>query len=517
MIREHPLLGSGPASFSLNYPYLSNGDPAGAVHSHNVLLEIALESGVAGLIAAALAGAGALAILTRLWRHGTGHDRLVAAAVAGALASFVVNGMADALHLFPEILFALGALMAIAVRSGADLGDELSLRPWYYRLGLNRALPLAPFALAAAMLLVWSRIDLAAGYYSRSISFASQHDWVASALEANRAHTTDPGLAIYPVQEALSLEMAQENGQDNTGRQRAIDLLNRALAVEPRSSITRLDLAPLLEADGQHLAAVDQTTLMVAGAPRDSLVLLAAGVMEEGAHPEQAIADYASAMAESPRIADSPFWQTTAFRRRNFKVIVQQALSKAEGEDSSSGPDAVRQIVSEAAGVDVPSAGQGGALVAKVDLARRLIRGGRSDEAATILAPVGRAHPDDPSIRLALGELDEARGDLRAARGEWLAGAYLGDVESIMHLGDTSPSGRVPARIRELGHWGLADLWDRQFSLAVQHYRFAYRRQEPLPIVLPGDWLNALPALYSRLQSAVDRWDAGETAQPGRQ
>jgi hypothetical protein len=84
-----------------------------------------------------------------------------------------------------------------------------------------------------------------------------------------------------------------------------------------------------------------------------------------------------------------------------------------------------------------------------------------------------------------------------------------------MDLGDTSPGGKVPAKIIQLGNWGLADLWGRQFGLAVQHYRFAYRRQEPLPIVLPGDWLNALPSLYPRLKSAVERWQPEDAANGG--
>jgi len=527
MIRAHPLLGSGPGSFSLNYPYFSNGDPAGAVHSHNVPIEIAVESGFLGLLAAALVLATAVATIWRTWKRGTRAQRYLVASVAGAFANFAVSGTADALHLFPEILFGLAMLMAIAVRVSRQ--DACTSGPPHCSSlagGLvSGMMRVTPLALGVALLLAWFRIDQANVHYARSIEFAGRQRWPEAAAEAERAGTLDPAMPLYYAQAGVTLSLEAERiapgdiaAQERAGtataaapiRARAINDLRRVLRLEPRSSVTRLDLAVLLELDGRHEQALAQLPAMLAGAPRDSLVLLAAGVLEEAARPDLAVAAYSSALAESPRIADSPFWQATSFRRQHYGEIVQSALSLAGNEDSSSGSDSVRHIIADAAGISIPGGGPAGPFVGRIDLARWYIRQGDGGAASQILIPAVRERPDDPSVRLALGELDAAQGNLRAARREWLSGAYLGDVESIMHLGDTSPGGRVPPRILDLGNWGLADLWDRQFSVAVQDYRFAYRRQEPLPIVLPGDWLNALPALYSQLRASVDRWEANQ-------
>jgi O-antigen ligase len=512
MIRQHPVLGSGPGSFVLNYPYVSDGDPVGAVHSHNVALELAVESGLLGFLAAALVAVMAGHILWRLWRRGTLQDRHLVAGVSGGLTVFLVSGSADALHLFPEILFGVGMLLAIAIRALPTKQKSDPRRdPAARASGLRIVLGIVPLALAAFLFLAWLAIDRAERHYDRSITLASQHRWLESAAEAQSAADLDPVQPIYLVQQALTIEMAYENHLTPDGRDRAVSLLRRALDLEPRSSLTQLDLAALLESDQRHNAALAQIPLMVAGAPRDSLVLLAAGVLEEPQQPELAVRDYAAAMAQNPRIADSEFWRSTAFRRDHYVEIVRAALSRAAGEDSSGGPESARQIIADASGLPL-AAGDSSTSVAQIDRARSYIRDGNQSAAAAILNRAERARPDDPAVRLARGELLQSSGDLAGARGEWLVGAYLGDVESIMNLGDTSPGGRVPAKVMELGQWGLADLWDRQFGLAVQHYRFAYRRQEPLPIVLPGDWLNALPPLYPRLKDAVNRWQTEPVA-----
>jgi O-antigen ligase/tetratricopeptide (TPR) repeat protein len=512
MIRQHPILGDGPGSFVLNYPYVSDGDPVGAVHSHNVLVQLAVESGLLGVLAAALVAIMAARIVWLLWRHGSTRDRRLAAAVTGGLTVFLVSGSADALHLFPEILFGLGMLMAMAIRAQSKSAKE----PRNASLDASWLIGFIPFALAALLLAGWTKIDRSERHYDRSITLASQHRWLESASEAGSAAELDPAEPAYLNQQALSLEMAYENHQSLDGRDRAVSLLRRSLDLEPRSAMTQLDLAALLASSGQQDAALAEAPLMVAGAPRDSLVLLAAGVLEEPQQADHAIQDYAGAMAQSPRIASSEFWRATAFRRDHYLEIVRAALDRASSEDSSGGPGAVRQIISAASGVPISGSGTG-AEVADLERIRSQIRDGELETAESSLIRAVRERPDDPAVRLALGELYQRRGDLPRARGQWLAGAYLGDVESIMDLGDSSPGGRVPAKVVELGQWGLADLWDRQFGLAVQHYRFAYRRQEPLPIVLPGDWLNALPPLYPRLRASVERWQDQPLASTGSQ
>jgi O-antigen ligase/tetratricopeptide (TPR) repeat protein len=548
IVRRQPLLGAGPAGFALIYPYVSDGDPAGAVHSHNVLTEIAVETGLAGLFAAMLVGLVAATLIYRRWRAGDPAQRALLAGVAGAGVIFLVNGMADSLQLFPEVLFVLGALMAMALRCGSvgaglkparltrkidgSLGGPGRGKPRPYRaeaptslrLGSLGACVVAVIAVASAagLLGLWLRIDQASAEYARSITLASQQRWSEAAAAAGRASAIDPNMPIYYVQAGLDRAIEAETiapgdlaAQERTSRAqeaasvrgRAIADLARALALEPRSPVTRFDLALLLLNEGQIDRAIALLPDIVQGAPRDSLLLLGAGVIDEQQQPGRAIADYAAALAQSPRIADSTFWQETAFRSQNFPAIVRQALDRAGTEDSSGGPSATREIIEQASGLTLDPGEQRDStdFTAQINLAQTLTAGHDYGRAVAILRRAVDERPDDPAARLALGELYAAIGDSSQAREQWLAGAYLGDAASISHLIDTWPAGRAPKPILQLGRQALTGLWLRQFALTQQHYRFAYRRQEPWPITLPSDALNALPKVYAELRDALQR------------
>jgi hypothetical protein len=46
-----------------------------------------------------------------------------------------------------------------------------------------------------------------------------------------------------------------------------------------------------------------------------------------------------------------------------------------------------------------------------------------------------------------------------------------------------------------------------RFYLIFQTARFTFQRQEPNPIILPGDWLLALPDEVARWKQAVAAWE----------
>jgi len=227
-------------------------------------------------------------------------------------------------------------------------------------------------------------------------------------------------------------------------------------------------------------------------------------------------------LAQSPRLVDSPFWQGIAFRRDHYHEIVDQALARTAMEHDNNDPTAARRIILDGALGGTGEAGAspvpGGDFISRLDRAEQLESEGKEARAAAILKAAVRERPDDPAARLALGRLDAAEGDMRGARAQWLAGAYLGDTASILSLGDSFAPGQVPAPIQDLGAWSVQNLWLRQFSITSQHYRFAFRRQEPWPIILPGDWLNGLPRVYSEMDTALRHWGSRTGgARPDRQ
>jgi O-antigen ligase/tetratricopeptide (TPR) repeat protein len=523
IIRRHPLLGAGPGRFPLLYPETSNGDPAGAVHSHNILLQIGVEGGVLAIVAAATIGVAVAIALWRRWRTGDRRRRLLLACVSGSLTAFVVGGMADSLHLFPEILFVLAGLLALALRDeGTAVTPQARRLPGGAEKRLNGgaalALSLSPLLLAVSLGAVWLHIDQAGMHYRRSISLASEEHWPDAAAEAARASAIDPHLALYHVQQGMTLAVAAQNSGSSVDRHAAIQQFELALALEPRSGATRLDLAVLLNADGQSTAAAALLPSITQESPRDAMILLGVGVLAEGMQAPPAIAAYAGALAENPRLADSPFWQSTPYRRAHFPEIVVQALARAEQEPSAAGYPAVQQIILD--GASLPRARAqlpaGTGFISLIDQAEAVEASGDDARAASMLRSAISARADDPAARLALGNLSAKEGDLSGARRQWLAGAYLGDTGSILGLGNSFLPDAVPAQIQDLGQWSLLNLWLRQLSLTQQQYRFTYRRQEPYPIVLTGDWLNGLPRVYTDMSAAASRWKVAPGAAAGR-
>lgn len=517
IIAKHVLLGAGPGSFTLLYPLLSNGDPMGAVHSHNVILQIAVDTGLAGLLGFGLVSVGAIRFLWQLWRLGDSRSASggLVAAVTASVVSFAVNGMGDSLHLFPEILLVLAASMALALRSAREQEPTEALtRVWLPHVQAPRfvAPVLATVLLLAAsgLGLLWLRIDQAGRHYQQSLALAEDASWAASAREAQRASSLDPTMPPYHVQTAVSLDVAGTEGAlpAAMARSEAIAELRRALALEPRSGATRLDLAVLLAEDGQTSQAATLLPQIHREAPRDSLVLLGDGVLEEEIQPDVAVETYARALAQSPRLGDSPFWQETNFRKTHLDAIVHGALAQVQDGSAGSSGQTVREIIEATAGQPLdrgPSRQDD--YFARIERAQNLEAAGDTNGAKQILLNAVAERPDDPSARLALGKLQAKLGDMAEARHQWTVGAYLGDVASILELGDSFPAGQVPSRVRSAGVHALGDLEQRRIAITYQHYRFAYRRHEPAPVVLPGHWYDGLPQVYSDLQTALHRWE----------
>jgi hypothetical protein len=45
-----------------------------------------------------------------------------------------------------------------------------------------------------------------------------------------------------------------------------------------------------------------------------------------------------------------------------------------------------------------------------------------------------------------------------------------------------------------------------RFYLIFQSARFTFKRAEPVPIILPGDWLLALPKQLPEWKQAIQGW-----------
>lgn len=509
----HPLTGAGPGSYPLLYPSEHGAYPETAIHSHNVIVQIAADTGLLGLLAAAFLSFCAARFLWRLWRDGDRGQRALAACVAASFAAFAVDGMGDSLHLFPEVLLVLAALMALALRSARERPCTSALaafwpRRWRFSVWPAPALTACLLIVAVPLAALWVGLDEAGYHYARSVDLAGASRWLDAAHEADRAIALDPTMALYHVQSGVAWAQTEQVDGLQGGRERGIQELSRSLALDPRSAPTRLDLAALLAEEGEPDQALAQMPLLLRDANRDSLILLGDAVLVEQLRPDDAVETYAGLLVLNPTLADTPFWQETAFRREHFNDIVERALYRVGEVATGSSAQSLRDAIELYAGLPealshVPS---GDDFASRVARGRLLTDSGSYDRALPLLRGAVAEQPDDPSARLALGDVDAALGDLEAARQQWVAGAYLGDAASLSRLGDSFAPEAVPGRIMALEAQAITNIGLSRFYLTFQHYRFTYQRHEPLPILLQGDWLNALPNEYYQMQAGLQRW-----------
>jgi tetratricopeptide (TPR) repeat protein len=508
-----PLTGAGPGLYAALYAEHEGRHPFAAVHSHNLAVQIAADCGLAGLIGAGvLLAAAALLLLRQFRRRGPDGWGVVAAAVAtGSLASFLVFGLADAPQLFPESLLVLAAAALPAVRAAP-------VPTAAFRVPLARVRAWLPALIVVAVVAVlvpaWWRGDRAAAAHQRSVRAvpAGHHD--AAVAAARAAVQRDPGMAAYQFQLGAALGARYRERGDTADRADAIRALERGLALEPRIGAAWVDLAALRLDAGDRAGARAAAERLRPLAGRDTLLALAYAVLvQHTGTPDEAIETYAGLLALNPTLAQTAFWQDDAFRAANVDRIVARALARAEEITGPGRADGLRRAIRLLAGRDAPGEDELRAALAaapedlslRVALGRLLLAAGRRAEAEPLLREAVARTGDAAAARAALGDWYAAGGDLPRARREWLAAAWLGDVGAGDALGESFAPVPPAAVVRLQGR--LVDgVWARQFYLAFQTFRFTFRRHEPVPIIAPGDWLDALPAEYPRWQAHLERW-----------
>jgi O-antigen ligase len=518
IFRDNPLTGAGPGTFVALYPRHHGAYPFAAVHSHNIAVQIAADYGLAGLAAAVLLLGATVVALVNRFRRGDAATRRLAAGGAGALAAFLVFGMADSPHLFPETLLFLAAAVAplMTVRHG---GATRRVAPIPTAVSVVIASPVPALLLLAvgvALLPAWRYTDRAAAAHERSVDAAAHNRWDEAVAAARTAASRDPHLAAYDLQLGAALVARYHARGDSTDRDAAITAYVHGLSLNPFNGAALADLAALRLDAGDTAGARKAIAALGAAAGRDSLLQLAyASLLQRVAPPDEAVNVYAGLLALDPTLALTPFWRDDDFRRTHFDAIVDRALVRAEeitGPGNAAGlQDAIRLFT----GRDAPRVDELRATLAaapgdvslEIALGRLLTKDGRTVEAGPLLRDAAARKGDSADARAALGDWFAAIGDVRRARHEWLAAAYLGDVDAGDRLCASFAPGAPPARLLRLQR-GLVDgVWSGQFYLTFQSFRFTFLRHEPVPIIGPGDWLDALPDDLPRWQADVQRWE----------
>lgn len=523
MVRDYPLLGTGPGVFSLLYPEYSGKFPNHAFHSHNGFLQAAIDMGAPGVIAMVLV-TGALGwLLIRGLRETEGGARFSIAACAGAFVAFATFSLFDAPNGFKGPLVALAAVGAVAVlsaregrrRSGGSAGvtPARALRGRFLVLAVRMAVPIA----MVGVLITWGvSLDVAHYYYRNAQTNTISERWSEALEDAQRAVDLDPEFAIYRLQLGTIYGQAYLATRDTTLLDDAVVQLERGLELEPRNAFAHVNLALLLAESGQWGRARPEAEAALEFANSDPVVALAAGTaLEESNWGDEAVRAYATALQLNPILADAPFWGGSAFRQVQFPEILELSaislnrcrllgLSLRGLSVGSQSRDEVLSACQER--VDSNPGNYGGRVV----LAQVLIEDGQQDAAKDYLDYVLTRQPDHGAARTTLGSWYEAGGELEEARRQWLRAGQLDQLDALVLLGDSYPVEDVPAEVVEAVQSELRRADVNRRLVGILYYRFKFFRGSPTTILLPGEWQDAVSGRFARAEEALARWTGEE-------
>jgi hypothetical protein len=246
-------------------------------------------------------------------------------------------------------------------------------------------------------------------------------------------------------------------------------------------------------------------------------------------YAEDAIATYAQVISMDASLADSDYWEGTAWRRDHFdEILAESSLALNPCTFGAYLAQAHRSDPSFALG-ELPQAEDGckllvlslpNDLVLRVALAQILTEGGEPQAALEHLLFAVDRQPDFGPARTELGRWYAEAENLDEARRQWVTGAELGEAESVMLLGDSyrpqdRPSGladRLEELVASTGSSVQNDI------ISIIYYRLRYGRLSPYFAIIPGDWHGAVPRIFARMRGTLAAWEAqaSEGAEAGR-
>lgn len=522
MFRAQPLTGLGPGLFAAYYPLYGGAYPFAAVHTHNIVVQTAVDTGLVGLAAGSSLVGVVVWVGVRALRRG-GVRRATAATALAMLTALGVDALADSPQLFPEAgLLAMTALvMLVRASDGLPALNRVRRLPGVRtRLAGGSAHALA-LLLCVALPLAWLYTDRAHAAASAGLAAARRGDWPEAVRRSQQAVARDPRMPAYWLQLGAAHASAAINGDREAEQRMALGATGRGLELESHNGAAVVNYAALNVALGRPEQARETLPTLARLAGRDTLLLLAhATMIQWTAPPEQAVEQYAGLLVINPTLAATPFWQDGGFRQANLDRIVNRAVERAP-EVAGTGPaaESLRAAINLYAGRAAPSLA-----VLEAERTRRPDDVSLIVATAKLLAPTDRPRAralleravrlqrDDAAAHAALADLiatdpSASPRDTERVRREYATAAYLGDVEAAVKLGASFEGGPVPRAVAKRAERQLQAAELTRFYLIFQTYRFTFQRAEAIPIILPGDWLLALPADLPRWKAAVEGWE----------
>lgn len=323
MFLASPLTGQGPGTWAFSHwVSRSEGELLHLVaHAHNIVLQIAAELGLVGLIAATLFAISVVRLVADASRR---IPPIEAAAAGGGLTAIAAQSMVDNFSDLPAVIAAVA--FTLAWLDSAVLGASATPP-----LADARPRRVVTFALAAAVavsVVVVVPWDVAALRYLTGIRALEAGAYGAAGQTFAEARALDPVHPVYQAAEAVALARIGETSQAAGVMRSAADLTD--------DPFLWIQYGLLAAVTGDVPAAREGLERATAkGAANSWIALNAGGVAELLGDRDAAIRYFALALSTEPALAGSAYWRAEprAHYRSEILARADDAIGRLVGKD----------------------------------------------------------------------------------------------------------------------------------------------------------------------------------------
>jgi O-antigen ligase/tetratricopeptide (TPR) repeat protein len=330
VIKESPILGSGPGSFHYLSAWFSNIPPGFFLsHAHNVWIQILAESGVPGLLLTLGMAALILRSLIRIWNRKDTAMRMMLIPIAGAIAGLFLHNLVDFSFDVPLITFVFICFLVILARTEPD-GRITNLKP----------------TTIGVLLLAGSSLYLLLGWWnhrgstlmSEGVAEASDGYWAEAANRICEAEQEVPGYTFYGFQCGLALAIAADRNDDPSLLDHAIEVYHHSLEADPYWPVHRANLAALEFNQGEVNRAITDLSAASQHANRNPIFLVNLGWMyEQTGQSLLAEKAYGQALDLDPWLVRSSFMQNSTLREILAEPMEATILDNSAAQPALSG------------------------------------------------------------------------------------------------------------------------------------------------------------------------------------
>ena len=308
LFAEQPVAGHGLFTFGRGLAAQVSTPPwQNHSHAHNLILHVAAELGIAGLIALLGTLLAVLRAARANWQAASSKERILLSGAFAAVAGFVVHHQLDFPVIVPAV--ALTALIALVAACAPVTAPE-PLGPVRGRLSS---------ALGSALWVV----VLVSGFWSTSVYIdytsalsrgVDQHAYREAAEQMQVAIDRDPELAVQYYQQGFLYGVAAAQG-DTSALVPATDAFQRYVDLEPLYATGWVNLSALQSQAGDRAAAAESLRRAVAAAPDHwPYQYLLARAEDASGNVDIARAFYQRVLETSPNLILYPDWAGSQLR-----------------------------------------------------------------------------------------------------------------------------------------------------------------------------------------------------------